>query len=138
MQLSQTNTNIILVVVVQLQSCVQLLKPYRLQPARLLCPWDFPGKNIGVGCHFLFQGIFPTQGSNSCLLHCRWILYRQATREAQQYFRNYKMRESDILKQLVTIPDLANTSPAFPSLSILNSFLQSPHVCLMRYTLSQS
>ena len=34
----------------------------------LLCPWDFPGKNSGVGCHFLSQGIFPTQGSNSCLL----------------------------------------------------------------------
>ena len=43
-----------------------------LQPARLLCPWDFPGKNTGVDCHFILQGIFPTQGSNShlfCLLH---------------------------------------------------------------------
>ena len=43
-----------------------------LQPHGLLCPWDFPGKNIGVDCHFLFQGIFPTQGSNLhllCLLH---------------------------------------------------------------------
>ncbi|MGE2757601.1 hypothetical protein, partial [Escherichia coli] len=37
--------------------------------ARLLCPWDFPGKNTGVGCHFLLQGIFPTQGSNPHLLH---------------------------------------------------------------------
>ena len=46
-----------------------------LQPTRLLCPWDFPGKNTGVGCHFLLQGIFPTQGSNSGLLHCRQILY---------------------------------------------------------------
>ena len=36
---------------------------------RLLCPWDFPGKNTGVGCHFLLQGIFPTQGSNLQLLH---------------------------------------------------------------------
>ena len=38
---------------------------------RLLCPWDSPGKNTGVGCHFLLQGIFPTQGSNLhflCLL----------------------------------------------------------------------
>ena len=34
------------------------------------CPWDFLGKNTGVGCHFLFQGIFPTQGSNLSLL--RW------------------------------------------------------------------
>ena len=32
-------------------------------------------KNIGVGCHSLLQGIFPTQGLNPSLLHCRWILY---------------------------------------------------------------
>ena len=37
--------------------------------ARLLCPWDSPGKNIGVDCYFLLQGIFLTQGSNLCLLH---------------------------------------------------------------------
>ena len=36
-------------------------------------------KNTGVGCHFLLQGTFPTQGSNPRLLHCRWILYRCAT-----------------------------------------------------------
>ena len=34
-----------------------------------LCPWDFPGKNTGVSCHFLLQGMFPTQGSNLSLLH---------------------------------------------------------------------
>ena len=39
-------------------------------------------KNTGVGCHFLLQGTFPTQGSNPCLLHCRWILYHCATWEA--------------------------------------------------------
>ena len=44
-------------------------------PARLLCPWDFPGKNTGAGCHFLLQGIFPTQGSNLGLLNCRQTLY---------------------------------------------------------------
>ena len=41
-------------------------------------PWDSPGKNTGVGCHFLLHGIFPTQGSNSSLLHLcigRWVLY---------------------------------------------------------------
>ena len=42
---------------------------------RLLCPWDSPGKNTVVGCHFLFQGIFPTQGSNQGLPHCRQMLY---------------------------------------------------------------
>ena len=40
------------------------LRPYGLQPTRLLCPWNFPDKNTGVGCHFLLHGIFPTQGSN--------------------------------------------------------------------------
>ena len=47
------------------------LRPHGLSPARLLCPWDFPGKNTGVGCHFLLQGIFPNQGSNPGLLHSR-------------------------------------------------------------------
>ena len=40
------------------------LPPHGLQPTRLLCPWDFPGKNPGVGCHALLQGIFPIQESN--------------------------------------------------------------------------
>ena len=42
---------------------------------RLLCPWDFPGKSTGMGCHFLLQGIFPTQGSNPGFLHCKQMLY---------------------------------------------------------------
>ena len=46
-----------------------------LWSARLLCPWDFPSKNTGVGSHFLLQGIFPTQGSNPRLLH---LLHWQA------------------------------------------------------------
>ena len=40
----------------------------------LLCPWGSPGKNTGVGCHFLLQGIFLTRGSSPGLLHCRQIL----------------------------------------------------------------
>ena len=51
------------------------LRPHGLWPARLHCPWDFPGKNTGLGCHFLLQGIFLTQGSNPGLLHCRRTLY---------------------------------------------------------------
>ena len=42
---------------------------------RLLCPWDFPGKDTRVGCHSLFQGIFQTQGLSLRFLHCRQILY---------------------------------------------------------------
>ena len=44
------------------------LWPHGPQPARLLCPWDFQGKNTGVGCHFLLQGVFLTQGLNLGLL----------------------------------------------------------------------
>ena len=51
------------------------LRPHGLQPIRLSCPWDSPGKNIGVDSHSLLQGIFPTQGLNTGLLHCRQILY---------------------------------------------------------------
>ena len=51
------------------QSC-PTLATHGLQPSRFLCPWDSPGKNTGVGFHFLLQGIFPTQESNPGLLHC--------------------------------------------------------------------
>ena len=45
-------------------------------PTRLLSPWDFLSKNTGVGCYFLLQRIFLTEGFNVRLLHCRQILYR--------------------------------------------------------------
>ena len=60
------------------QSCLILCDPQGLQPTSLLCPWDLPGKNTGMGCPFLFQGILPTQGLNPCLLcllWCKQILY---------------------------------------------------------------
>ena len=44
------------------------VRPHRRQPTRLPRPWDSPGKNTGVDCHFLLQGIFATQGLNSSLL----------------------------------------------------------------------
>ena len=51
--------------------CLTLLQPHGLYAARLFCPWDFPGKNTGVGCHFLLQAIFLAQESNPHLLH--WL-----------------------------------------------------------------
>ena len=60
-----------------LRSC-PTLPPDGPLPARLLCPWDFPGKNMGVGCHALLQEIFLTHWLNLHLLHCRWILYHWA------------------------------------------------------------
>ena len=69
-----------------LQSCATLLH-YGLYPARLLCPWDSPGKNTGVGCHVL-QGIFLNQGLNPYLLHLPVLAGRlfatSATWEAHQ------------------------------------------------------
>ena len=56
-------------------SHVRLLATSWTVPTRLLCSWDFPGKNTGVSSHSLLQGIFPAQGSNPGLLHCRQILY---------------------------------------------------------------
>ena len=45
---------------------------------------DSPGKNTGQGCHFLLQGIFPTQGSNLGLPHCRQTLYHLNVQESQK------------------------------------------------------
>ena len=50
------------------------LQPHGLQSSRLLYPWNSPGKNLGVGCHFLLQRI-TIQGSNPGLPHCRQIFY---------------------------------------------------------------
>ena len=63
-----------------LQSYLTLCKPTDCSLARLLCPWDSPGKNTGVGYHALLQGTFPTQGSNLHLL-CLCIVGRFFTME---------------------------------------------------------
>ena len=54
---------------------VQLFVTPGLWPIRLLYIWDSLGKNTEAGCHALLQGIFPIQGLNPSLLHCRWICY---------------------------------------------------------------
>ena len=54
------------------QLCLTLCDPMDCSSSRLLCPWDSPGRNAGVGRHALLQGIFPTQQSNPhllCLVH---------------------------------------------------------------------
>ena len=54
----------------------------------LLHSWDSPGKNTGVGCHFLLQRIFLTQGSNPGLPHCRQMLYRLSRQGSPYEFQN--------------------------------------------------
>ena len=55
------------------QTYLILCDPWTLATS-LLSPWNYLGKNTAVDCHSHLQGIFPTQGSNLGLLHCRWIL----------------------------------------------------------------
>ena len=80
------------------------LQPYGLQPARPFCPWNFPGQNNGACCHFLLQGIFPTQGSNPGLPHCRQILYHWATGEALQIAQVFLFQTQLPLAQSLNCP----------------------------------
>ena len=66
------------------------LQPLGLQPARFLCPWDFPGKNTGVGMKI--QGIFLIQQLNQGLLCCSWILYQLS----------YQIRSDQISRSVVS------------------------------------
>ena len=58
--------------------------PMDYSPSGSLYPWNFPGKNAGVGCHFLLQGIFPIQGSNLGLLHWWQTLYHLSHQESSK------------------------------------------------------
>ena len=63
--------------------------PWTVACATLLRPWDFQGKSTGVGCHFLLQGIFPTQGSNPGLLHCRQTIYHLSHQGSERLLLNH-------------------------------------------------
>ena len=85
-----------------LHSCLTLCDPMGCSPSRLLCLQDSPGKNTGVGCHALLQGIFPTLGLNPrllCLLH--WQVGSlllappdppQILKNIRKHFRTHPMR----------------------------------------------
>ena len=68
--------------------CPTLATP-RTVPCQAPLRCDPPGKNTGVGCHFLLQGIFLTQGLNQCLLFGRWVLYPWATWDIYVYICIY-------------------------------------------------
>ena len=57
-----------------------------LRPHGIYSPWNSPGQNTGVGSFSLLQGIFPTQGLNSGLSHCRWILYQLRNKGSSKYW----------------------------------------------------
>ena len=91
------------------------LRPHGLQPSRFLCPWNSPGKNTGVGCHFLLQGIFPTQGSNLGLLYCRQILY----------CLSHQGSPFVLIPNLLSLNILSNNNRRLPKTSLLYSNLST-------------
>ena len=86
--------------------------PWTVAP-RFLCPLNSPGKNTRVGCHALLQGIFPTQGLNPGLPHCRRILYQlrffshaSGVQHTGQSYQCWKLRcaEGNWIQMWVTMP----------------------------------
>ena len=122
-------------------SCVQLfVTPWTVD--RLLCPWEFPGKNIGVGSHSLLQGIFPTQGSNPSLLHCRQILYylsrqgNQRTCTEQQKNLDYQKHVSSAeVKQILNINKCPPPSLFCTMFSTFKMYLKWPSSIVLKCSL---
>ena len=113
------------------------LQPHGLQPIRVLCPWDFPGKDTGVGCRFLLQRIFPTQGSNPDLLHCTQTLY-PLSRQGSPKTKYYKSIETSILLIILVSfpihPPIFNILHIFPFFNKILSIFQpkwSTYVCTL-------
>ena len=89
-----------------LQSCLTL-QPHGLQPAWLLCPWDSLGKNTGVGCHSLLQGIFPRIKPGSSALQADFLL----SELSEQYYRPYSMVNRNkvvVFRKLITLAYLVH------------------------------
>ena len=95
-----------------------------------ISPWNSPGNNPGVGCHFLLQGIFLTQGSNSGLLHCRQILYCLSHQGSPlvnlplrnlQEFQELCARNQDKAKDVFLIRNHSITSGRWKLLPLANS-----------------
>ena len=77
-----------------IQSCPTLCDPMDCSPPGSSCSRDSSGKNTGVGCHFLLQGIFPTQGSNPGLPHWRQILYWLSHQGSLNFCINVKKKKN--------------------------------------------
>ena len=89
----------------------------------LLCPWKFPGKNTGVGCHFILQGIFPTKGLNSRLL---WLQHWQVGSLPLSHQGSPSVRFSSVTQSCLTLCDPMNHStPGLPVHHQLPEFTQT-------------
>ena len=83
------------------------------------CPWDSPGQNTGVGSLSLLQGIFPTEGSNPGLPHCRWILYQLSHKGSP------RILEWVAYPSPGDLPD-PGTEPGSPALQVDSSLTEPP------------
>ena len=75
------------------QFCPTLCNPMDGSPPGCSIHGDSPGKNTGVGCRALLQGIFPTQGLTPDLLHCWWILYLWSHQSHKKYWHYLKKKK---------------------------------------------
>ena len=112
-------------------------------------PWNSPGQNTRVGSHCLLQGIFPTQGSNPGLPHCRWILYQLSHQGSIrnlyvkgnlykcQFFWGLSCKLSQTCSAIWNIPLFTKTSPWAPMqfLTFSPPDPQIPHCCLSLLTM---
>ena len=94
-----------------------------LRPHGLYSPWNSPGQNTGVGNLSLFQGIFPTQGLNTGLLHCRWILYQLSHRGSPGApgTCSKKLDRCKCWLEGELSPSPASSCPSFSSISITST-----------------
>ena len=103
------------------QSCLTLWDPMDCSSPGSRVHGDSPGNNTGVGCHSLLQGIFPTQGSNPGLLHCRLILYHPSHQGSSGYIYGCCS-----LSHCLTLCNPMNCSMSgFPVLHYLPEFAQA-------------
>ena len=111
-------------------------QPHGLYPARLLCPWDSPGKNTGVGCHALPQGSFSTQGSHPGLPQCRQILFHLSLQENPQSAWSVAIKMSTGVATLFSLFYACRVASAFSSVLIsLSIWISFCHVSLRRLLL---
>ena len=98
------------------QSWPTLCDPMGCSPPGSPVCGDSPGKNTGVGCQVFLQGIFPTQGSNPCLPHCRWILYHLSEQETPTWSLSYPKCVVFLLQLSASLKSFALLHSRFQSL----------------------
>ena len=85
-----------------------------LRPHGLYSPWNSPGQNSRVGGLSLLQGIFPTQGSNPGLPHCRQILYQLSHKGSPRVEVNWPFRTKGTKTQQAALPELPRDDKQLP------------------------